>query len=103
MAKKKKFKDDFDDSDEVSERSFWKYEEEGDKIIGEFIGFEKDKYGQHGIIDNGEERIHLPNLVALNSKLERTNEGDKVKVEYLGEKKAEESGRTYKDFKVYTK
>lgn len=102
MAKSKKLKDDFSDDDEIGERTFWDYEENSE-IIGTFEGMEADKYGEHAIINNGEEDIHLPNLTALNSKLQRANEGDKIKAIYKGEKKAEESGRNYKDFKVFVK
>lgn len=106
MAKKNKFKDDFDDEDEVGELNFWNYEEEGDSVIGIFKRMQEDKYGEHAvIIDKNEEELHLPNLSVINNKLQQGNaeEGDKIKVEYLGDEKAEESGRTYKNFKVQIK
>lgn len=99
---KNKIKDDFSEDDEIGSREFWNYEEDK-KLLGKFVSFESDKYGEHAIINNGEENIHLPNLMTLNSKLKNAEEGDKVKIVYQGEKKAEETGRSYKDFKVFIK
>lgn len=99
---KSKIKDDFTDDDKVGDISFWDYEE-NNELIGKFVGFQEDKYGQHAIVNDGENEVHLPNLTALETNLKRADKGDKVKIVYKGEETAKESGRKYKDFDVFIK
>ena len=104
MTEDNKIVDDFSSEDKVqSNMNFWDYKNQKE-VIGVYKGFEKDAYGEHAVllIGNNEE-IHLPNLTALNTKLKRASEGDKVKVVNLGEKKSDKSGRMYYDFDVFLK
>ena len=102
MAEDNKVIDDFSDTDKIpSDMNFWDYKE-SKEIIGIFKEFVKDSYGEHAVIESGEE-IHLPNLTALNGKLKRASSGDKIKVVNLGEKKSDKTGRMYYDFDVYIK
>lgn len=106
MTKKKDFKDDFSDEDVVGDLNFWSYDNKGDSVIGLFKRMQEDKYGEHAvIIDENEKELHLPNLTVINRKLQQANadEGDKIKVEFLGKEKAEDSGREYNNFKVQVK
>jgi len=105
MPKNEKITDDFTDEDKVQGATldFWKPKDEK-SIIGLFVEWAKDNYGEHVVLNTGEEVVHLPNLMALNSKIKskEPKEGDKVKIVYLGEKKAK-SGRLYEDFDVFVK
>lgn len=100
-----KLLDDFTEEDKIqSNLTFWKPKEDKE-IIGLFVKWENDNFGEHAVLQVEDEKIHLPNLMALNSKLKLKNvvETEKVKVVYLGEKKSEKSGRIYEDFDVYVK
>ena len=95
--------DDFGENDEVkSSTIFWDYQKEK-TIIGTFMRFESDSFGQHAVINDGKEEIHIPNLTALRTKLEHLKIGQKIKIEYAGEIKSKKSGRLYQDFKVWIK
>jgi hypothetical protein len=104
MSEDNKVIDDFTDEDKVqSDMNFWDYKNQK-VIVGLFSGFVKDAYGEHAvIIGNENKEIHLPNLTALNGKLKRAEEGNKVKVVNLGEKKSDKTGRMYYDFDVFIK
>lgn len=103
MSEENKVIDDFTDEDKVqSDMNFWDYKE-AKEIIGSFIGFQKDGFGEHPLLKVEGKEIHLPNLTALNGKLKRAKEGDKVKVVNLGEKKSDKTGRMYYDFDVFIK
>jgi hypothetical protein len=97
--------DDFSEEDKAEiNQNFWKLEE-NPEIIGLFKEWANDSFGQHAIITTNEGEIHLPNLMALNSKLQNKDikENQKIKIVYLGEKKSEKTGRMYKDFDLYVK
>jgi hypothetical protein len=98
--------DDFEESDEVigSSLEFWNFKEEKE-IVGLFQEMVPDNYGYHAVLNTGEIIVHLPNLMALNGKLKsaKVEEGNKVKIVYLGETKSKKSGRVYEDFKIFVK
>lgn len=96
--------DDFTDEDELTSTvEFWKHREVSE-VVGLFKRWENDNYGRHAVIQtSGEDELHLPNLTALNGKLAKVETDQKIKVVYVGEKKAEKSGRLYEDFKVFVK
>jgi len=103
MSEDNKVIDDFSDDDKVSsDLNFWDYKDQKE-LIGVFIDFQKDGFGDHAVLQVFENEIHLPNLTALNSKLRRAKPGNKVKIVNLGEKKSEKSGRMYYDFDIYIK
>ena len=103
MSEDNKIIDDFSDEDKLtSDMNFWDYKTEK-QILGIFLRFDKDSYGEHAVLKVNNEEIHLPNLTALNSKLKRAKAEDKVKIVNLGEKKSEKAGRYYYDFDLYLK
>lgn len=103
---KQKLLDDFGEEDKVnsSNSTFWNFKEEK-VIIGLFVRWEKDSFGEHGVLQTEEEvEVHLPNLMALNGKLKAGDiePSNKVKVEYSGSVKSK-TGRLYEDFNIYIK
>lgn len=98
--------DDFTDADKVqgSSLEFWKHKEQKE-VIGFFEEWATDNYGEHAVLNSGEDLIHLPNLMALNGKLKATKvtQGNKIKIVYLGEVKSKKSGRLYEDFDIFVK
>ena len=103
MSEDNKVIDDFKDEDKVvSEGNFWDYRA-NKEIIGIFKRYDKDAFGEHVVLEVGQEEIALPNLTALNGKLKRAVEGDKVKIVSLGEEKSKQTGRIYFDFEVFIK
>ncbi|HUS49174.1 MAG TPA: hypothetical protein VMZ91_03365 [Candidatus Paceibacterota bacterium] len=103
MSEENKVIDDFTDEDKVvSEGNFWDYKT-NKEIIGNFKRYEKDAYGEHVVLEVNQEEIALPNLTALNGKLRKAVEGDRVKVVSLGDQKSKQTGRIYFDFDVFIK
>lgn len=106
MEKQQNFEDDFEDNEkvEVGNFVFWDFNITPE-IIGIFLRWEKDNFGEHAVIKTqDEDELHLSNLVSLNGKLnlKEVSENDKVKIVHLGEKKSK-NGRMYNDFDVYVK
>lgn len=103
---KQKVIDDFTDTDKVqAQTDFWKFKE-NKEVIGLFKRFETDSFGEHCVLQTEDEiELHLPNLTALNGKLKsgQVQEGNKVKICYVGQTKAKQSGRLYEDFDVFIK
>lgn len=96
--------DDFTTEDKVQvSMDFWKFKDKKE-VIGFFDGWETDNYGNHAVLLVNDVKVHLPNLTALNGKLRtgKAIEGNKIKIVYLGQKKAK-SGRVYEDFDVSIK
>lgn len=103
MSENNKVMDDFSDEDKVgSSMNFWDYKN-NNQVIGVFMDFQKDGFGEHAVLEVNQQELHLPNLTALNSKLRRAKLGNKVKIVNLGEKKSEKTGRMYCDFEVFIK
>lgn len=103
MSEENKVIDDFNDEDKVvSDSNFWDYKNQPE-LIGVFIRFEKDAFGEHAVLEVNEKEIALPNLTALNGKLRKAEPGNKVKIVSLGEQKSKQTGRIYFDFDVYVK
>ena len=103
MLEQNKVIDDFTADDKVvSDNNFWDYKEQKE-LIGVFLRYEKDSYGEHVVLETTENEIALPNLTALNGKLRKANAGDKVKIVSLGEQKSKQTGRIYFDFDVFIK
>ena len=103
MSENNKVIDDFTDEDKVvSEGNFWDYKA-NKEIVGIFKRYDKDAFGEHVVLEVGQGEIALPNLTALNGKLRRAVEGDKVKIVSLGDQKSKQTGRIYFDFEVFIK
>jgi len=69
-------------------------------IEGTLVRKETGQYGTNYVLDvNGKETLVWANTV-LETKMARVKEGDKIKIEYLGEVKSK-SGRMYRDFKLF--
>jgi len=103
MSEQNKVIDDFTEEDKVvGDNNFWDYKAQKE-LIGFFLRYEKDSYGEHVVIEVDKQEIALPNLTALNGKLRKAKAGDKVKVVSLGEQKSKQTGRIYFDFDVYIK
>lgn len=99
--------DDFTDKDKVEGEGipFWDYRQQKE-ILGIFVRFEKDTYGQHPVLKVGDEEVHIPNLTSLKTKLISNDKlivGAKVKIVYKKEVTSGKSGRIYADFDVYIK
>lgn len=97
--------DAFNDEDKLENNTiFWNYREDK-AIIGKFKAWETDGFGQHVVLQVEGEDIHLPNLVALNSKLKSADlkENDLLKIEFKAEVKSQKSGRVYNDFHIWLK
>jgi len=95
--------DDFTENDKITgDNNFWDYKA-NKELIGVFKCFEKDSYGEHVVLVVDGKEVSLPNLTALNGKLRRAKEGDKVKLVSLGEQKSKQTGRIYFDFDVFIK
>lgn len=93
----------FSDQDEVKQSlDFWKFKEDKE-VVGVFVRWEQDSYGQHAVIDVDSEELHLPNLTALNGKLRTAVKGNAIKIVHLGQAKGKKSGRLYEDFQVFIK
>lgn len=103
MSEENKVIDDFTAEDKVvSEGNFWDYKA-NNELIGIFKRYDKDAYGEHVVLEVNQEEIALPNLTALNGKLKKAEEGNKVKIVSLGEQKSKQTGRIYFDFEVFIK
>lgn len=101
----KTFIDDFTDKDKVQTEGipFWDYKTQK-VVIGYFLRWEKDSYGDHCVLETQDDEVHIPNLMALKTKLPKDKIiiGSKIKIEYKGEVRSK-SGRTYFDFEVSIK
>lgn len=96
--------DDFDDEDKVeSNLNIWNYNEEPE-IVGIQLRREVGLYGDQIVLnDTSNKEVVLPYLTALNTKLLKAEDGDKIKIIYKGELKSQKTGRMYKDFEVFIK
>ncbi len=96
--------DDFTDEDKVDTTfNYWDIEKDNE-IIGYFDRFESDDNGEHPVLTTEENKeVHLPSLIVLNTRLRKAEKGNKVKIVYVGDEKAEKSGRTYKNFNIFIK
>ena len=89
---------------EVTGANFFKFEKEGDSVEGKFVEMQEGNFGKTPVLKAASgEKMVIPNLRVLMTKFDNIEIGTEVKVTYIGEKQAEKSGRTYKDFKVETK
>ena len=103
MGVKRMTKDNFTDEDKIkSSLNLWAYKE-NKTIIGEFVKYENGNFGKQAVLLVDEKEVSIPSLSVLNSKLGKLEKGNRVKIVYTGEEKAEESGRYYSTFDVFVK
>ena len=96
------FSDDFSDSDKI-QSNFFKFEKENDSIIGVLKAIEKGQFGDQYVLTTESDEVTVGGYTALASKINSSMVGKKLKIVYLGEKKAEKGGRFYKNFDVFVK
>lgn len=102
MEEQKNFKDDFKDDEKV-ESSFFSFIKPNDFIIGYLKEIEDGQYGEQFVLDTENGDIRVGGFTALKSKINNKMLAKKIKIVFLGEKKAEKGGRMYKDFEVFVK
>lgn len=93
--------DDFSEKDEIS-TEFVKFDKPDVSVYGILIKIDDTELGKQYTIETNAGLMSLGNYTALNSRIDNSMIGKKIKVVYLGEKKSK-AGRLYKDFKVYVK
>lgn len=98
------FSDDFSEEDKrESKLNLWNYKEVS-QVIGFVISIDEGRFGGRSItLKTEQEEIVLPELTALNSQLKSVEVGDKVKITYGGDVKADKSNRMYATFDVFIK
>lgn len=97
-------KDLFNFSDEDKrEQRFFKFEKEGDTVIGILERIDDGAYGKQLIITTPEKKqISIGSYASLSDKIKEDDIGKPIKIVFNGEKKSEK-GKTYFDFDVYIK
>lgn len=78
--------------------NLWDKEKEA-VIEGKFLRKEEGQFGFNYILEVKKEEVLVFGKVALHTKMAKVKEGDKIKIEFLGEVKAK-SGMMYQDYKV---
>ena len=85
--------------EEIVAGQVWTIEKEGDSIEGVFKRTVAGQFGNNYVIATEDEELTVFGSTVLNTKMASVDEGSKVRLTYIGEKKSKE-GRVYKDFKV---
>ena len=73
-------------------------------LEGVLVGLVDSQYGGKDFLvkDKDGNEVLVFGKTALQSKMTSIKIGTKIKIEFVGEKKGEKTGRMYEDFKVYT-
>jgi len=85
----------------IEQENVFPFDNKGAKIEGNLVKKQAGSFGDNYTIQtaNGEEFLVFGTTV-LNNKMASVEEGKEVRITFLGEEKAEKSGRMYKDFDV---
>lgn len=87
---------------EVKE-SFWNPENDGDSVEGEYIR-EKSNVGKNKsivyVLKNPGNITLVWDTTILSEKMSMISIGEKIRITYLGIKKAEKGGQDYKDYRL---
>ena len=83
----------------------WEYHNEGDEIVGYLekveSGIGPNKSRMYTLRKTDGNYIKVWGSTLLDRRFDFISQGEKVKIVYLGKKKAQKGGREYHDFKVY--
>ena len=89
--------------DDKRETAFFKFEEEGQEIVGKLKEVQTGSFGEQYLIDTPDGDITIGTYGVLKSKIAKTDEGKWIKILYKGEVANPKTKRTYKDFDVFIK
>jgi hypothetical protein len=93
---------DFTDSDK-RETAFYKFEKEGQSIIGKLIEVQNGSFGEQYVIETEEATLTVGSYGVLKSKIAKSDEGKFIKLVFKGNVVNPKTKRTYMDFDVFIK
>jgi len=75
------------------------------ELIGEFVGKQENVGANNSNLytfktETGE-LVSVWGSAVIDTRLKNVQEGDKIKIVYLGETRSQKTGRTYKDYEIY--
>jgi hypothetical protein len=79
-----------------------KFTDQGQEIEGVWEGSRAGKYGLLGVLATADGPVTFPMHTVLVDRLEAVTVGDTVKIVYLGMQASKESGKSFKNFDVFS-
>ena len=89
--------------DDKRETSFYKFDKEGESVLGKLKEISNGTFGEQYIIDTPDGDITIGTYGVLKNKIVSQDVGKWIKILYKGEVVNPKTKRTYKDFDVFIK
>ena len=92
----------FTDEDK-RETSYYKFEKEGQEVIGKLLEVQQGSFGEQYLIETEEADLTIGSYGVLKSKISKNDEGKYIKIVFRGNVVNPKTKRTYMDFEVFIK